>query len=508
LDSIDQSNEPELGHQVKNMANIYKNCTRTLIWLGPDNRGYGKIATNAMEKLLPNMLSVLGLSKIDWSYFRTDLRKDLDGSTSVQAMIALSSEECLALNWFYCLSWFSRLWVIQEFRSSPAALSICGYASIDAVLVAFIADWISQLPVSYRFEVGLSASKTLMVNCAQMALPVFSPESRTSMSNTLWRSRKYHASDVRDRIYSMLYMLSFSSKWKDLPVSYAVSPTEVYKCVMDICLNSEKSLSALSYIQSKRLNRPTWLPRWDDSPLKRAPLRRFRTGFKASKGAIFDIPGTIRQDSLIVRGLEIDQILESKEESSFKELGFRSFRTGWDQNQHAQAKAWDEFLRLPTNRYIDINTLLDVYSKVMCCMDNSQNNRHASRGMLLPFILTACGEHFKMVKVLQELEIKDLEPLSQNLARDFVAVTLHGMKERKLFVTNDGYFGLGPRNLEKGDRVCILFGANVPFILRPEDDHYLLIGECYCHEMMFGEMIDWWKNGDLGDVQEKEFVLH
>ena len=44
-----------------------------------------------------------------------------------------------------------------------------------------------------------------------------------------------------------------------------------------------------------------------------------------------------------------------------------------------------------------------------------------------------------------------------------------------------------PKSVELGDRIAIFEGVPVPFILREEDDHYLVVGPCYVHGMMDGE---------------------
>jgi hypothetical protein len=53
----------------------------------------------------------------------------------------------------------------------------------------------------------------------------------------------------------------------------------------------------------------------------------------------------------------------------------------------------------------------------------------------------------------------------------------------------DGYIGIGDVMLESGDLVCILFGGNVPFILREVKGKYQFIGECYVHGIMWGEAL-------------------
>jgi len=49
--------------------------------------------------------------------------------------------------------------------------------------------------------------------------------------------------------------------------------------------------------------------------------------------------------------------------------------------------------------------------------------------------------------------------------------------------------GLALASVKKGDAVCLLYRADVPFILRPvgKGQDYELIGEAYCHGLMEGE---------------------
>jgi hypothetical protein len=64
---------------------------------------------------------------------------------------------------------------------------------------------------------------------------------------------------------------------------------------------------------------------------------------------------------------------------------------------------------------------------------------------------------------------------------------------RCLFITRNGYIGLGPATLRRTDHVCVLFGGTTPFLLRPRADgvgKYSLVGECYCHGVMDGEALE------------------
>ncbi|KAH8658186.1 heterokaryon incompatibility protein-domain-containing protein [Xylariales sp. PMI_506] len=62
--------------------------------------------------------------------------------------------------------------------------------------------------------------------------------------------------------------------------------------------------------------------------------------------------------------------------------------------------------------------------------------------------------------------------------------------QRKLFILDAGYLGLGLETMQVGDEVYVLAGADVPFIIRRDGpDRYRLIGEAYVHGMMHGEAI-------------------
>lgn len=60
---------------------------------------------------------------------------------------------------------------------------------------------------------------------------------------------------------------------------------------------------------------------------------------------------------------------------------------------------------------------------------------------------------------------------------------------RRLYRTAKGYLGLGPASVGSGDRVYLLRGAKVPFVLRDAGGgKFELMGETYVHGFMHGEM--------------------
>ena len=60
---------------------------------------------------------------------------------------------------------------------------------------------------------------------------------------------------------------------------------------------------------------------------------------------------------------------------------------------------------------------------------------------------------------------------------------------KRLLVTNEGYVGLGPIAMRPGDGFFVLYGSAVPVVLRAKYGNHQIVGCCYLHEFMDGEVI-------------------
>jgi hypothetical protein len=58
---------------------------------------------------------------------------------------------------------------------------------------------------------------------------------------------------------------------------------------------------------------------------------------------------------------------------------------------------------------------------------------------------------------------------------------------RRFMISSNNYIGLAPNEAQVGDEIFVLAGSSVPFILRPEGGHHLVVGEAYVHGLMDGE---------------------
>ena len=66
------------------------------------------------------------------------------------------------------------------------------------------------------------------------------------------------------------------------------------------------------------------------------------------------------------------------------------------------------------------------------------------------------------------------------------------------FRTRGGRIGLGPWDMQEGDRLCVFFFCPTPYIVRPAGpDRWTFIGEAYVHGLMFGQALKMLERGEL-----------
>ena len=77
-----------------------------------------------------------------------------------------------------------------------------------------------------------------------------------------------------------------------------------------------------------------------------------------------------------------------------------------------------------------------------------------------------------------------------------------GSPKFQCFVSTTGFMGLVYPDAQPGDEIVILFGLEMPFVVRPdaEPGHYQLIGECFVLGLMEGEAMEGLEDSQVEDV--------
>jgi hypothetical protein len=73
--------------------------------------------------------------------------------------------------------------------------------------------------------------------------------------------------------------------------------------------------------------------------------------------------------------------------------------------------------------------------------------------------------------------------------------------DHAIFITTDGQVGSSRKKIRVGDKVCLLFGGRVLYLLRPKEKDgekfFRFVRPCYVHGFMNGEALKMWQNGGI-----------
>jgi hypothetical protein len=81
----------------------------------------------------------------------------------------------------------------------------------------------------------------------------------------------------------------------------------------------------------------------------------------------------------------------------------------------------------------------------------------------------------------------DRSPGIDSAVSEYEDAMVLALNMRRIFVSASGLVGIGSMAVAQNDRLCALHGGKVPYILRPEREHYLFLQSCFVADIMYGE---------------------
>jgi len=141
------------------------------------------------------------------------------------------------------------------------------------------------------------------------------------------------------------------------------------------------------------------------------------------------------------------------------------------------------------------DSLVEAFWRTLCCNYDLMRNAHtAATARSLDSSLAAIREGKKPSAamgrhILDELGMENFG--SSDDQKHTASATVTTLTEgRNWTITEGGYVGWVPFATLSGDEVAIIAGLDAPFVIRPVGDgNYRLIGECYIHGVMEGEIV-------------------
>jgi hypothetical protein len=488
----------ERSHQVNNMQKIYANGTRTLIWLGPDTKGVAFATFEFIDKIVLQILEASGIS-LSNIYYRWKLDPIIAAEHSVKICPALTAKQYRAISELYSRPWFSRLWVVQEFVANNRTETYWGSAYGNSRFIAcFAISFVKYSFINQYKQLPSIIDPAIRAYC-MVDEPFYNAEE--AVHTVMCAGIRFAASDPRDRVYALLGMPCWKTQLPNFRADYSLSVKQVYQKVTEASIEAEKTLDILWYVQHPqgKLSRPSWVPRWDleVETIGSPDFLKFRVCGKEGPKSLQESVGIVRDNRLMVQGIILDTI-SSSFKLPFKALGITGKRP--KSYQHASiASAWRNLVQktaqLTSDR--DIQAAIDM---TMWCRLGPPKPHYRTHLHVLSDLL---GPSFPFA---EELRPEKLEKRFFPEEFKFSVTTWHF--QRHFVMTEKGFIGQAREATRVGDVVAILYGAKVPFILRPDGrGNYLLVGEAYLHGFMLGEAYGRWKAGEWPDVREQTIVL-
>lgn len=307
---IDQSNVAERSHQVSIMADIFRNASGTIIYLGePDEHS---TALNRWREL-----KVLAGSEAFLS--------DSTLLSAFRHVEALLSRPWHRRTWVIQEVLLSKLLVVQAGRHMIAFEHICKLLSrfIDqrsrnlGVLDMFIrygSEPVTQTRHLHRFGWLGPRSSKVRISAFETAVPSKGYLRYWQLFNLLLETSDYQCRDARDKLYALLSLFDGDIP-SELTPDYSLDIDEVYANVTRFLLMSEGITTALSAAQGPKYSNslPSWVVDWRRAPtthnLMHGPLGD-RSRFSAGLAMPYQqIPHTISSGrSLLLRGIRVAQV--------------------------------------------------------------------------------------------------------------------------------------------------------------------------------------------------------
>ncbi|KAJ9635434.1 hypothetical protein H2199_008437 [Coniosporium tulheliwenetii] len=403
-----------------------------------------------------------------------------------------------AIGHLFSRPWWHRGWILQESTVSVPRYLYCGNYSVELNALCFVLHVATVMrdPVTYAWPWAIQQYSTRRQE-----------GSCSTLLEVLGELRVYDCTDSRDKVYAGLGLIAGDIS-QDIIPDYTKPAEEVYMDVVKTILNrypEEHKLDFLAYavhppkklmkftssLSTKQHVVPSWLPDWSEHVLDHAFPKSSSPNGLAAGSKLYNAAGThptqacLLGNQLRVLGLFVGFVSQTSSpccQYPFTRMDVLRFVKMWEPKDSGQD-------------YKAGGTVQQAFlSTVVADVEHTTET--------IPRRKFAYSIHFSS---LTEDEINAMPKESSiafSFAVDSVSLTVWG---RRLFWTTDGYMGIGSAAMKDGDKICMLFGGQVLYILRDiGNGHHEFIGECYVHGLMDGEAL---RGFEAGEVKSETLVI-
>jgi hypothetical protein len=503
---INQMDIPERNSQVMHMNGIYREALEVVAWVGEEGDD-SNLVFDAFEAL-PTDESTHWNPAI-YPRLRNILNKP---------------RYTIAIEMFFKRSWWHRVWTVQESVLPKTLHFVCGYRQISADRLFAVSKcfYIHSLSccwgilIKFRPHTSDSFNFVEILNATRNMV-----RGGASIEELLADYRRRHCTDPRDKVYGLLGIVE-SEDAKLIVPNYSTSVPEVYEQVALKLLESTKKLKLFSQLYPQweagivPIRLPSWAPDWTSEcsyiQYKAINMRWEITRYYAASAGSSSQIRSIKQGKIALRGILFSSC-----------AAFGEPNTGKTQSYYFDLhvfKLWPDLARIttdPNRSYANSRstTYYNAYWQTLCAsilplqtsLTGEKRLRTSNHSYGQAWFEAWCNTYkLPIVHNLNTLPsgTASSHPTSEVTAAEIYAFwnfVFAATTGRKLFISKEeGWLGLAPMDAEVGDRIALLEGGDVPYILRPklgEENEWEIIGDAYVHGIMDGEG---WKPDELVDI--------
>jgi hypothetical protein len=519
---INQVDLPERSHQVNLMAEIYKAASRVVVWLG-----VAEESTPLAFDLIDHLAMISPTESLTLSPYSLNL-------SNMDSWVALAR--------FFERSWFNRAWIIQEVTFARQITVLCGGCTIawehltNVSQFLALSTWTDFLKDSelLKSKGGAVRSHNTPARLAATKRTYLSAP-KDSLLFALIRGRHSLCQDPRDKVYSQL-----SLGYADIFPSYKVTAAEAYVTTAKYILENTDNLFLLTCVEGEEFQKvhglPSWVPDWsviDNVGLGITGYRPFLAAGSLLRN--YSLKTAQGRQILSVEATRLDKIAEAGETKpelrSFVKPGkLWSMISNLSERYHTGQSREEVIWRtLITNRGRD---LVDASSApaapvlypatkafepsfsawILSRYCVASLNQHHTEPTDFPVntssagILPSKNDILEAVTKAREGIAEGKDSFLSSLIQSASYFDTHYSRAllQRPFRTAQGLFGLGTQALRESDSIWIVPGCRVPLIFRAVSDspRYRLVGGCYVHGFMDGEVLE--RNGIEFEMVELE----
>ncbi|KAF1840325.1 uncharacterized protein K460DRAFT_297130 [Cucurbitaria berberidis CBS 394.84] len=483
---INQDDVEERNHQVKRIMHIYWAARAIVVWLGPETEEDTRAIT-AMK----------------------GTRKDISQNGRLFRPPGFAAKDWRALCAFLSKPYWNRLWIIQELTANHySTLFLCGAKTLTREMIKLAAECCQKLlredrPFTHNTHFDAWSISTRVYRLVELKPNL--PRNKM-LKKVLNLSREALASNEKDKVYGILGLLPDSISSQIIP-DYS-NNTSVQQAFTALTVAVIKTTGLEQIIYGSRSSTLSW-PSWISDlrlPFSRKHVQYLRQ-CQASKDYSADYHFLDEESPLntrlCVKGIRIDLV-----------DGIMASQSLGDQPIYPN--------RSSTRYNGDVSRLL-AQTMVMNHPKTFQNPVL----MKTPWVVEGAGSmsgnvpsiyflDFHRFRVINESfpingkPFRDYFPIKRNILKGRSKISKHltlavvSLRGRKLVTTDTGYICLVPDIVQEGDVLVLILGCNFPILLRLYGSVYRILGECYVHGLMNGEIFHAQKEEGL---QYEDFIL-